>query len=160
MKRLVSISLVSLLAMSMLAIASCKKEKTCKNQDPALEETVIQEYITKQGLTVTKHPKGLYYQILNAGGPTKPNMNSVVYVTYKGTLLDGTVFDSQSNPGRTGFILANLIEAWRIGIPMMGKGGSMKMVLPSALGYGCNGSGETIPENAPLYFEIALVDFF
>jgi FKBP-type peptidyl-prolyl cis-trans isomerase FkpA len=145
---------------AMMLLAGCKKDGGCKNVDPSVEDPQMQTFITANGINATKNNRGMYYEILAPGGTAKPQNNSVVYVTYKGTLLDGTVFDEQYNPGRTGFVLNNLIEAWKLGLPMLGKGGSMKMVVPSALGYGCNGSGASIPPNTPLYFEISLVDFY
>ena len=157
----ISVRLLALLAM-VAAVAGCNKTDTagCQVQDPSKEEAAIQAFITAKGITATKHSRGLYYQITNAGSNTRPQNTSIIYCTYKGTLLDDTVFDQQTNPGQTGFQLSGLIEAWKIALPMIGKGGSIKMVIPSALGYGCNGSGSTIPPNSPLYFEMTLVDFF
>jgi FKBP-type peptidyl-prolyl cis-trans isomerase FkpA len=146
--------------LAILALAGCNKDSGCKNIDPSAEDAQLQAFIKTNGINATQNSRGLYYEILNPGSSTKPQQSSTVYVAYKGTLLDGTVFDEQSNPGRTAFLLNNLIEAWKIGIPLLGKGGSMKMVVPSALGYGCNGSGTTIPPNTPLYFEISLADFY
>jgi FKBP-type peptidyl-prolyl cis-trans isomerase FkpA len=145
---------------SAIAIAGCDKDpSTCKNVDPSQEDAQLTAFNTANSITATKHTSGMYYQILAPGGSAKPTYNSRVYVKYKGTLLDGTVFDQQTNPGNTGFVLSSLIQAWQLGIPMLGRGGSMKMTVPSSLGYGCKGSGASIPPNTPLYFEIELVDF-
>lgn len=148
-------------AMAALLLAGCTKSSTtgCQVQDPSKEEAAIQAFISAKGITATKHSRGLYYQIINPGSTGRPTNTSVIYCTYKGTLLDDKVFDQQTNPGRTGFQLSGLIEAWKIALPLIGKGGTIKMVLPSALGYGCNASGD-IPANSPLYFEMTLVDFF
>lgn len=159
MKKTSTALLMMTMAMSMLY--GCTKSSTgCKVQDPSVEEAAIQAFITAKGITATKHSRGLYYQITNAGSAGRPQNSSVIYCTYKGTLLDGTVFDQQTNPGFTGFQLSGLIEAWKIALPLIGKGGSIKMIVPSALGYGCTGSGSSIPPNTPLYFELTLVDFF
>ncbi len=144
----------------LLFVAGCGKNSGCKNVDPSQEDATMQAFITSKGMTATKHAKGFYYEIIAPGSSTHPKSTSTVYVSYKGTLLDGTVFDQQSNPGSTGFSLNSLIEGWKLGIPLIGKGGSIKLVLPSALSYGCAGSGTTIPANSPLYFEISLADFY
>ncbi|MEQ1623714.1 MAG: FKBP-type peptidyl-prolyl cis-trans isomerase, partial [Sediminibacterium sp.] len=80
-----------------------------------------------------------------------------VYVTYSGKLLNGTEFDKGTNPSLTGWTLNQLIDGWKIGLPLLKKGGKIKLVVPSSLAYGCSGSG-SIPSNSPLYFEISLVD--
>lgn len=142
-------------------LAGCSKSTAdCTVQDPSKEDAQMQAFITSKGIKATKHSKGMYYEITNQGSTTRPQATSIIYCTYKGTLLDGTVFDQQSNPGQTGFQLNGLIEAWKIALPLIGKGGSIKLIAPSALAYGCKGSGTTIPANTPLYFELTLVDFF
>ncbi|QGW27696.1 peptidylprolyl isomerase [Phnomibacter ginsenosidimutans] len=162
MKFMKKISVVLLMCVAVAAtLAGCTKSSTgCQVQDPSKEEAAIQAFIAAKGITATKSSRGLYYQIITPGSTSRPQNTSVIYCTYKGTLLDGTVFDQQTNPGLTGFQLSGLIEAWKIGLPLIGKGGSIKMILPSALGYGCTGSGSSIPPNTPLYFEMTLVDFF
>jgi FKBP-type peptidyl-prolyl cis-trans isomerase FkpA len=153
------------LAISLL-ISACSKDKSCKNVPPADEATQLEAFNASHSITATKHYSGLYYQIITPGGATKPLSTSTIYVKYKGTKLDDTEFDSQTNPGATGFSLSTLIEAWKIGIPMIGKGGRILLTVPSGLGYGCVGAAnpsdslKNIPPNTPLYFEIDLVDFY
>jgi FKBP-type peptidyl-prolyl cis-trans isomerase len=113
-------------------------------------------------MNATRHSTGFYYEILAPGSTNKPQQSSQVYVAYKGTFLDGKVFDQQSNPGLTGFLLNNLIDGWKLAIPLIGKGGKIRISVPSSLAYGCQGESrgaEAIPPNTPLYFEIELVDF-
>ncbi len=149
-----------------LLFAGCTKDtnsNNCTPQDVSVEEPAIKAFATANGINATRTNRGLYYEIIRPGATGRPTVNSIVYVTYKGTLLDGRVFDQQTNPGRTGFQLNGLIEGWKLGIPLIGKGGAIKLMIPSALGYGCKGSGDTssiIKPNLPLYFEIELVDFF
>ncbi len=104
-------------------------------------------------------PSGLFYQILETGDGTNPSVNSSVTVRYKGYLLDGTVFDETEGTETTTFPLFNLIEGWKIGIPLLEKGGKGRLFIPSALGYGNQPSG-TIPPNSVIIFDIELVDFF
>ena len=148
-----------------LLMTACSKDKGCKNVSPAEEATTIEAYNKAHGISATKHYSGLYYQIITPGGDAKPSTKSTVYVKYIGKKFDGTVFDQQSNPGATGFALSSLIEGWKIGIPLIGKGGRILLTIPSGLAYGCLGqassdTAKNIPPNEPLYFEIDLVDFY
>jgi FKBP-type peptidyl-prolyl cis-trans isomerase len=148
-----------------LGIVACSKESGCKNVDPATEDAAMQTYNEENNITATKHYTGMYYQILDTGSLTRPTVASRVYVKYRGELLDGTVFDEQTNPGSTGFALSSLIQGWKYGLEMIGKGGHILLTVPSSLGYGCAGSktnadtAKWIPSNAPLFFDIELVDF-
>jgi FKBP-type peptidyl-prolyl cis-trans isomerase len=72
-------------------------------------------------------------------------------MTYTGTLLNGTKFDA----GTISYPLSQLIVGWQIAVPLIGKGGRIKVVLPSSLGYGAQTTGP-IPANSPLYFDITL----
>jgi FKBP-type peptidyl-prolyl cis-trans isomerase FkpA len=97
------------------------------------------------------------YQIVDTGTGATPNLNSKVYITYTGTLLNGSVFDQQSNSALTGWPLNQLIEGWRVGLPLIKVGGEIKLIVPSSMAYGCTGYGG-IPANAVLYFDIHLVN--
>jgi FKBP-type peptidyl-prolyl cis-trans isomerase FkpA len=146
-------------------LSACSKDKSCKNVAPSEEATVLEAFNSSHAIIATNHYTGLYYQIITPGNSAKPTSRSVVYVKYKGTKLDGTVFDSQTNPGATGFNLSSLIEGWQVGLPMIGKGGRILLTVPSGMAYGCLGQASSVPEknippNTPLYFEIDLVDFY
>jgi FKBP-type peptidyl-prolyl cis-trans isomerase len=143
-----------------LLVSGCNKNKTCNEASIESEEAAMQAFMTANGIVGTKHSRGFYFQIMAPGSTAKPAQTSLIYCTYRGTTFDGKEFDSQTNPGNTGFRLNATIEGWQLGVPLIGKGGSIKLVLPSTFAYGCEGSGATIPPNAPLYFEINLVDYF
>lgn len=137
---------------------SCLKESTaCTPKTPASEAAQMQAYCAGNGITPTIHATGLFYQIINPGSGTTPSANSTIYITYVGKLADGTVFDQQSNSASTGWPLNQLIEGWRVGIPLIQKGGQIKLVVPSSMAYGCSGYG-SIPGNAILFFDITLVN--
>lgn len=147
------------IAAILMSIGGCTKDSNgCKTVSVDAEKAEIEAYASAQGITATRQSNGLYYQIITPGSTNKPLATSRVFVKYTGKLFDGTVFDSQQNPGLTGFQLATLIEGWKLGIPLIGKGGKIKLIVPSSLAYGCQGSGAIAP-NEPLYFEIELVDF-
>ncbi len=155
-------SALAIIAVTILTAAGCTKDDAgaCKIQDPSVEDAAMLKFIDSIGMKAIKLNKGMYYEILNAGSSTTPKQTSIIYCTYKGTLLNGTVFDEQSNAGRTGFQLNGLIEGWKIALPYIGKGGRIRMVIPSSLGYGCKGGGDAIPPNSPLFFDLTIVEFY
>jgi FKBP-type peptidyl-prolyl cis-trans isomerase FkpA len=134
-----------------------KSDKGCTAKPVSSEESAIQAYAAANGITATRHSTGLYYQIILPGSGATPSNSSHVYITYTGKLLDGTVFDQQNNSSATGWLLSDLILGWQVGLPLIQKGGHIKLIVPSSLGYGCSGVG-SIPANSILYFDITLVD--
>jgi FKBP-type peptidyl-prolyl cis-trans isomerase FkpA len=108
---------------------------------------------------IKKTDDGLYYQIITAGDDTKPKPENVVVAKYKGTFIDGTVFDQtdDSEPTRE-FPLNGVIPAWTEGLQLIGKGGEIKLYVPAKLGYGDPSQNPAIPSNATLIFDITLVD--
>ena len=79
------------------------------------------------------------------------NLCESLSITYTGKLLNGTQFDA----GTFSSALSGLIPGWQIVVPYIGKGGHMKVLLPSSLAYGAQANG-SIPANSPLYFDIVL----
>ena len=142
-----------------LLIASCsgcsKHEMGCTPVEPQTEEPQILAYAAKDSIKVTKHSSGMYYEIINPGSGSTPTRNSSVSVTYIGKLLNESKFDEATSP--VSLSLADVIEGWQIGIPLIKKGGRIKLIIPSALAYGCNPNG-SIPANSVLYFDISLRD--
>jgi FKBP-type peptidyl-prolyl cis-trans isomerase FkpA len=148
--------------LSLLLYTGCTKDTGCKPMPVDSEKAEIEAFNSSIGMNATLHSTGLFYEIITPGSTNKPVASSTVYVKYKGTFFNGVVFDQQTNPGLTGFLLNNLIEGWKIGIPLIGKGGKIKLTVPSALAYSCQGESRgavAIDPNTPLYFEIELVDF-
>lgn len=143
-----------------LLFAGCgKKDKatSCTNVDPAAEAPAIVAYNTASGITATKHSTGLYYEIVTMGTGVTPTQSSLVTVQYVGKLFNGTTFDSNTSAGGVQFRLSQLIQGWQIGIPLIRVGGKIKLIVPSAYAYGCQGSPPAILPNTPLYFEITLL---
>lgn len=98
---------------------------------------------------------GLTVQTLKAGNGTKPADSDVVLVNYRGLLTDGTEFDAGQ---RVPFPVQGLVPGFSEGLKLMQRGGSYKMCIPSALGYGAQ-ANERIPANSTLVFEVDLLDF-
>lgn len=150
--------LVSLLIVT--ANLNCVKDNNnrCTPKTPQSEQAQILTFANTNGITASEHSSGLYYQIINPGSGAIPTVASKIYVKYTGKLVDGTVFDSQTDASKTGWSLANLIMGWQIGLTLIEKGGTIKLIIPSSMAYGCFAAG-TIPPNSILYFEVELIDF-
>lgn len=103
---------------------------------------------------------GLQYQVLSAGKGAQPKASDTVKVNYKGSLLDGTVFDDSSEHGGPAEIpLDQVVPGWKEGIELMQVGSKYKFWIPASLGYGPQGTpGGPIPPNATLVFEVELLD--
>ena len=140
-----------------VVFSGCVKSKTCTPNPPSSESLSILAYAAANGMTVTAHSSGLYYEILNPGSGGLLTANSRIKITYVGELLDGTEFDRRDTPNNPAWVLGGLIEGWQIGIPLIQKGGHIKLLIPSALAYGCQPYGP-LPGNSILYFDITLVD--
>ncbi len=148
----------SLLLLCAVALTSCKKVLSPEEQLEA-DKDKIKEYLTSKNLTATERPSGLHYIITTQGSGENPTLKNNVTVRYKGSLLDGTVFDQTQGTQTASFALGGLIAGWQEGIPLLKKAGKGTFLVPSYLGYGSQGSGGRIPPNAVLIFEIELVDF-
>ena len=105
-----------------------------------------------------KTASGLVYRSLKDGTGPKASPSSTVKVNYKGTLIDGTVFDaSERHGGPATFPLNRVIPCWTEGVSLMKVGGKARLVCPSAIAYGARGAPPVIPANATLVFEVELL---
>ena len=132
---------------------------SCKKDQDEEDRELIEQYIADNGLNAQSLASGLYYVIDEAGSGGAPTTSNEVDVYYKGSLLNGTVFDEtdpQGNP--LTILLGATIQGWQEGIPLFEKGGKGLLLIPSSLGYGSRAVG-SIPANSVLIFEIELVDF-
>ncbi len=131
----------------------------CNKEDQGeIDRNLILEYLEDNNLTAEEDPTGLFYIIDVPGGLEKPTIYDEVTVTYRGELLDGTLFDKTPDGDNIKFPLTGVIQGWQIGIPKFGRGGSGKLFVPSTLGYGSRATG-LIPGNSVLVFDVALINF-
>ncbi len=119
----------------------------------------LAENAKKEGVMTT--PSGLQYQVIKKGeGGVKPKASDRVEVDYRGTLTDGTEFDSSYSRGQTAtFPLNGVIPGWTEGLQLMEEGDSFRFFVPPNLAYGPRGtpSGEIGP-NEVLIFDVELID--
>jgi len=102
---------------------------------------------------------GLQYIELTPGQGNSPKANDTVTVNYRGTLLDGTEFDSSYNRSEPNtFQVDNLIQGWQEALQLMKPGAKWKIFVPPQLAYGTKGAGQVIEPNSTLIFEIELVN--
>ncbi len=104
-------------------------------------------------------PSGLQYMVLRQGTGPRPKPGDNVRVNYRGTLLDGTVFDSSYDRGQPAeFPLGGVIAGWQEGLALMPVGAKYRFWIPGELGYGAQGSpGGPIGPNAVLVFDVELM---
>ena len=110
----------------------------------------LDENKTKEGWQVTE--SGLQYRIIEAGNENKPTEKDTVWVNYKGTLINGDVFDQNDD---VRFTLNRVIKGWQEGLQLIGEGGHAELAIPAELGYGEHGS-RGIEPNSVLLFDVVL----
>ena len=142
--------------MVLFAGDGCIKNTVCKDKTVQSEQGEIIRYSAAQGISATAHSSGLYYQVINPGSGPTPGSGSTVSIKYTGKLLNGTIFDNQTTTP-VSYILSAMIQGFQVGMPLIQKGGSIKLIVPSSMGYGCNGFS-AVPGNSILYFEVELTD--
>jgi len=122
----------------------------------AEEKKFFAENKNKEGIVQTA--SGLQYQILKEGTGLKPTAQDQVTVHYTGTLVDGTVFDSSVQRGEPAtFGVGQVIKGWTEALQLMQEGAKWKLYIPSELGYGARGAGQSIPPYSTLIFEVELL---
>jgi FKBP-type peptidyl-prolyl cis-trans isomerase FkpA len=137
-----------LLAFLFLLLISCSS----KPESAAFLDKVVAEP------GAIKTASGLVYREIRPGSGASPRASDIVTVNYRGTLTDGTEFDSsykRNQPAQ--FPLNQVIPCWTEGVQRMKVGGKSQLVCPSDIAYGERGSPPVIPGGATLIFEIELL---
>ena len=107
----------------------------------------------KPGVVVTE--RGLQYKVLRKGtGTRQPTWASMVTVNYRGTLIDGTLFDENK---AIEFEAGQVIKGWQEALTLMREGDKFELAIPSGLAYGCRGKGAKITGDQVLLFEVELL---
>jgi len=153
------------LGITLLISACLKKDVGCEavmmnKSAPSAEEQELTTYLTTNGISATKHGSNMYYQIINMGTGDHPQYCSQINVSYSGTLTNGSVFEQNNDIYLKSWIL---IDGWKIGLPLIKKGGRIKLYIPPSLGYGTTARKDmqgnvVIPANSILIYDISLHD--
>ena len=134
-------------------------QKISKAKYAALEEAgkkFLEE--NKKNPKITTTASGLQYEVLQPGTGVKPKATDTVTVHYKGTLVDGTQFDSSYDRGEPITLpLDGVIKGWTEGVQLMPVGAKYRFYIPYQLGYGERGAGQDIPPFSTLIFDIELL---
>jgi len=151
---------VLLLFVAVVSLSSCIKGGNDPYKDAqeqlAKDEVVIKKFIADNNIPAVRHESGVYYQIIEpgTGNYNYTTGSPTITANYVGRFLGGNSFE---NADAASFPLSNVIAGWKIGIPLIQKGGKIRLIIPSGYAYGPNGYGP-IPGNSILDFDIELLE--
>ena len=154
------LKILALVLLPLAALTACEKKSDAATSagydtSPDSNKRFLADYAARPG--VTKLPDGLMYRVIKAGnGPQVQKNSDVVTVYYKGTLINGKVFDQTKPEEPIQFQAGGLIPGWVEALKIMKTGDTWEIVVPANLGYGADGSGDTIPPDQTLIFTMAL----
>ena len=149
-------ALTNLREKTVASMQASAKEQAQKNL--AEGQKFLAENKTKEGVKTTE--SGLQYKVIAEGEGPSPKAGDTVTVHYRGTLVDGTEFDSSYQRGEPAtFPLKGVIPGWTEALQLMKKGSKWVLFIPSDLAYGERGAGNRIPPNSTLIFEVELISF-
>lgn len=132
-----------------------RKRQATENQEEG--EAFLAENEEKEGVQTTD--SGLQYEVIRAGEGESPAEDDTVVAHYKGTLLDGTVFDSSYKRGEpASFPVSGVVPGWTEVLQLMKPGAKWRVYIPSDLAYGERGAGKAIGPNETLIFDIELLE--
>lgn len=130
--------------------------KMAAENNQKLGTAFLAENKNKEGVVAL--PSGLQYKILKAGEGKKPTADDVVICNYRGTLIDGTEFDSSYKRGQPAtFPVRGVIKGWTEALQLMPVGSRWQLFIPPDLAYGERGAGAQIGPGATLIFEVELI---
>ncbi len=137
--------------------AQAAREQAAGKNNLAAGQAFLAANAKKPGVKTL--PSGLQYKVVKAGAGAKPKLGDTVNVHYRGTLVDGTEFDSSYKRGKpASFELGKVIKGWNEGLALMSNGAQWELYIPANLAYGPNGPPDIGP-NATLIFDVKLIDF-
>ncbi len=139
-----------------LADTQQKAQKQQAEKNLTQGKDFLEENAKKEGITIL--PSGLQYKVISEGSGKMPQKSDTVTVHYRGTLIDGTEFDSSISRGQVqSFRVDGVIPGWTEALQLMNEGAKWELFIPSELAYGERGIPRRIPPNSVLIFEIELI---
>ena len=130
----------------------------CTGGDSGSQGEETAESAAKEAGEVVTTASGLKYEIVEAGTGKQPTLTDTVTVHYRGTLLDGTEFDSSIKRGKPAtFPVSGVIKGWTEALQLMKEGAKWKLTIPPDLAYGARGAGGVIGPNETLQFDVELI---
>ena len=130
--------------------------KKLSEKNKADGEKFLAENAKKEGVKVL--PSGLQYKVIAPGTGKSPTTADTVTTHYRGTLIDGTEFDSSYKRGQPAtFPVSGVIPGWTEALQLMKEGAKWQLFVPPGLAYGERGAGQVIGPNATLVFEVELL---
>jgi FKBP-type peptidyl-prolyl cis-trans isomerase FklB len=138
-----------------------QEQELVRQEQSASNKTIGQAYLAanaeKEGIIVTE--SGLQYKEVVSGDGAMPTADKTVVVHYKGSLIDGTVFDSSYERGQPAeFPVTGVIQGWVEALQLMNVGDKFELTIPADLAYGQRGSSPTIGPDATLLFDVELIE--
>jgi FKBP-type peptidyl-prolyl cis-trans isomerase FklB len=136
------------------ALAQIREQRLTHNLEQS--QAFLAENAKKEG--VVSLESGLQYRVIKAGEGKSPQAGNSVAVNYRGTLIDGTEFDSSYDQDKpVTFQLKKVIKGWREALPLMKEGAKWELYIPPELAYGKRTPRKTIPPNSALIYEVELI---
>ncbi len=142
-----------------------KEKAESAGKQAGVDEALVREYLTKNGIQATRTASGLYYRIEKMGAGLKPGTGDSVSMNYTGMTLAGEKFDSNVDPKFNHVMpfwftlgMGQVISGWDEGIALMPKGSKGTLYIPSTLAYGAQSPTPLIQPNSVLVFDVEVVD--
>ena len=151
---------VSLEEMQRVLIAYRESEIKHQEQAAISNKQAGQNFLAenKKDKDVVELASGLQYKVIKQGAGKKPTLDDTITVHYRGTLIDGTEFDSSYKRGQpVNLQLKNVIKGWQVALPLMPVGSKWRLFIPPELAYGDKAAGPDIGPNSTLLFDIELI---
>jgi len=150
--RVIAVLTAFLIGFTMFSMANA----TSPSENKAAGEAFLAENAKKDNIVTTA--SGLQYEVIKQGEGVSPSATDNVTVHYKGSTIDGTVFDSSYDRGEPAtFPLNRVIAGWTEGLQLMKEGAQYRFYIPHALAYGERGAGRAIGPNSTLIFDVELI---
>src|SRR6202050_2792109 len=158
--RCYAVPMRSLLVFLAVVLVGCSSKSTESSTESGASPGDPKAYLDKAAAQpgAVRTGSGLVYRELRAGSGESPKASDTVTVNYRGTLVDGTEFDSsykRNEPAQ--FPLGQVIPCWTEGVPKLKVGGKSELVCPASIAYGDRGSPPVVPGGATLTFEVELL---